>query len=233
MDRRVLTLSSVLMLLGGLGFLQLRGSAEVPPDEVNAPIAPPPRDGLPARGAAPLPSRADAPRRREPSGAGASAVNQGGEGDRAARVDRERVPEPDGGGGDDGSPGAPTDDAPEALRTIWPVDPDGIRGAVLESLPALRECYDAWLRQDPTIEGSLVLEFTIADTDDGRTDTDGTELAGITDLVVRDSTVQHPWMEGCATNVFADLRFDPPADGAMEVTYPLVFESNDGEDGLP
>jgi hypothetical protein len=122
------------------------------------------------------------------------------------------------------------DDVEPMPRTIWSPDRDGIRGAIQENIHELKSCYQAWLRLDPTIEGKIVIEFAIQTADPDDPDApkaeDGTALAQVEELGLA-STVEHAFMEGCVSNVFADLWFSPPDDGRMEVTYPLVFSSEE------
>lgn len=54
---------------------------------------------------------------------------------------------------------------------------------------------------------------------------DGTELAVVEELGIA-SDMEHPFMEGCVSNVFSDLWFSPPPDGRLEVTYPISFRSS-------
>ena len=115
-------------------------------------------------------------------------------------------------------------------RTIWPPDAEGIQGAVRDSNRDLRECYDAWLRLHPEVAGAVKISFAVetADPNDPEAPTaeDGTPLAAVVDMRIV-SDLEHTLMEGCVGNVFGDLWFSPPEDGRMEVTYPLVFSSED------
>ncbi|MDP1830354.1 MAG: AgmX/PglI C-terminal domain-containing protein [Archangium sp.] len=95
---------------------------------------------------------------------------------------------------------------------------DGIRGAVAEELPAIRECYESWLQQYPTLGGKLKVEFTI-------TEIPGRDRAKITRVEIPDGGIGHIPMEGCVRNVFKGMRFEAPRRGEMKVTYPLAFES--------
>lgn len=110
-----------------------------------------------------------------------------------------------------------TTDAP-VVRGVWPTDADGIRSAVREALPDLRQCYDAWLQAHPDLGGTVKASFTIA------ADADGAE-AGVTEVHLQESTVGQPFLEGCVLNVLSALRFEPPPDGPVTVTYPFVLRS--------
>lgn len=106
------------------------------------------------------------------------------------------------------SPPQPT--APHSL------DRDGIRGAIHEKLPELQDCYDAWLQQHPGLGGTLKLSFQITEADGGGV---------VQNIAIIDGGVGHLAFEGCVANVFDGLDFEPPQNGAMNVTYPLVFSS--------
>lgn len=101
----------------------------------------------------------------------------------------------------------------------WPLDRDGIQGAVREALPEVRECYDAWVQQNPSLGGRVTMTFTIEPVV-------GQEGARVTQARVSDQGLGHALMEGCVVQVFEDLRFQAPADGKpMNVTYPLDFSN--------
>ena len=95
---------------------------------------------------------------------------------------------------------------------------EGIRGAVTQELPAIRECYEGWLQQNPALAGKMKVEFTIAEIP-------GRDRAKIMQVVVADGGIGHLAMEGCVRNVFKGMRFEAPRGGEMRVTYPLSFES--------
>lgn len=98
--------------------------------------------------------------------------------------------------------------------SAWPITADGIQGAVAEALPELRACYQGWLIESPELEGRIVVTFFIEDVDG---------LGQITSSDVQESTTGHAAFESCVTSVVRDLAFDPPAAGAVNVNYPLVF----------
>lgn len=102
------------------------------------------------------------------------------------------------------------------------LDKDGIRAAMRSALPEIRECYESWLGLHPTLGGKLVVTLTI-DTDDG--------VEGrISRIAPLDGGVGlgNRTMEGCVLASLADLRFDPPLAGPIDVTYPLFFSSDGG-----
>lgn len=108
----------------------------------------------------------------------------------------------------------------------WPIDRDGIRGAVQEAIPQMRECYEAWVQQNPSIGGRVVVTFTIEAIQ-------GEEGAKVVGAKVGDQGIGHAAMEGCVVNVFEDLRFERPADGKISVTYPVIFSNGEKDAGSP
>lgn len=97
------------------------------------------------------------------------------------------------------------------------LDRNGIQTAVKSALPDVKDCYEAWLAMHQGLSGRLVLTLTI-DTDDG--------VEGrVTRLSFADGGVGNVAFEGCVLSSFADLRFEPPLDGPMNVTYPMLFSA--------
>lgn len=112
----------------------------------------------------------------------------------------------------------PEDVEPLDAGPLHALTRDGIKGAVAEELPAIRECYEGWLQQNPTLSGKLKVEFTI-------TEIPGRDRAKIMQVNIADGGMGHLAMEGCVRNVFKGMRFEAPKKGEMRVTYPLTFES--------
>ncbi len=115
------------------------------------------------------------------------------------------------------SPATPSGGIDGGVR--FPLDKEGIRAAVKSAIPDVKDCYESWLAMNPALGGRLVVKLTI-DTDDG--------VEGrVTRLSLADGGIGNVAFEGCALSSFSDLRFEPPLDGPMNVTYPLVFSSAD------
>jgi hypothetical protein len=64
-----------------------------------------------------------------------------------------------------------------------------------------------------------VASFAIAvpDAEDERDD------ARIDEVSIREGGLGNEFLEGCVLAVFSELSFEPPADGRIEVNYPLRF----------
>lgn len=117
-------------------------------------------------------------------------------------------------------------DTTDGGNPIYAPTNTGIRDAVRASIPELKECYESWLKLSPELKGKTTFSFAIV-TDAGKdAGLPGEEnLAAIREVKLQSSTVGHAFMEGCIARVFEDLRFQPPAGGRLEVTYPLMFDN--------
>lgn len=104
---------------------------------------------------------------------------------------------------------------------VYPLDRDGIRAAVRSGLPEMKDCYEEWLKVQPSLGGRVLVRFTI--------DTDDAVEGRVTKAqLVEDGGMGHLAMEGCVLSVMSGLRFEAPLNGTIDVTYPLVFASTDG-----
>lgn len=111
---------------------------------------------------------------------------------------------------------------------VYAPDATGIRAAMAEATPQIKDCYEAWIRERPELAGKLKLTFTIAqpegEAEAGREDE---RIARVTRVSVADSTVDHALLEGCVMNVTSGLKFDPPEADELTVQYPFVFSTGD------
>lgn len=128
-----------------------------------------------------------------------------------------------------GEPSTPanTREPADANGTAYKIDRDGIRAAIRSQMPEIRECYEAWLQQNPRLQGRMVVGFEISADDAG--------AAEVTQVSLVDGGLGQPFMEGCVLNAFQDLRFEKPPGGGGKVTvnYPITFQLNDAGTGDP
>lgn len=110
----------------------------------------------------------------------------------------------------------PEDLEPLDGGVLHPITRDGIKAAVQQELPQIRECYDAWLRQNPTLAGKIKVQFTI-------TEIPGRDRARVMRVDIADAGFGHVMMEGCVRNVISGLRFERPRGGETRVSYPIDF----------
>lgn len=125
---------------------------------------------------------------------------------------------------DEATPG-PGDVAPVAViqgQSAWPMTKDGIDGAFREVLPGIRGCYEDALQEVPDLEGGFKVLFRV----DDREGIGSVVHVEITDMNSDAFTELHDLpMEDCVMDVMHTLQFDAPADGPVEVRYPLVFNA--------
>jgi len=112
-----------------------------------------------------------------------------------------------------------TDAAPPVLGSLTK---EAIDEGVRDQIPAIRECYQGWLAQNPDLEGTVRLKFVIG------TSEDDPELGVVQSIDVADTTVGHVWMEGCVLSAMEDAQFEAPSSGVVIVTYPFKFSSEEG-----
>ncbi len=115
------------------------------------------------------------------------------------------------------------DDSPDG-GPRFAVDREGIRAAMGDKTPEIRECYEAWLQQNPSLGGTLKVHFRI-------NQPPGKNLAMIDDVDIGDGGLGNVALEGCVLNAIKTIRFEPPPrGGVMEVNYPFHFSSHDEAD---
>lgn len=102
----------------------------------------------------------------------------------------------------------------DELPTPYEFSKEGFRRAIEEKMPEIRECYEAWQKQNPGLAGRLLVGFDIAADNRGAAEVQHVELV--------DGGVGQPFMEGCVLNAFEDIRFEePPGGGQVKVRYPI------------
>lgn len=116
-------------------------------------------------------------------------------------------------------PEEPSTDTPgDQLRraaTIASLD-----AGIKAQLPQIKECYDAWLQQEPDLEGVLKVQFTMI----AGEDEDGEPIGLVADVEVTDSELNNVWMEGCVAGAMEEAELPEPPDGELVVQYPFDFQ---------
>lgn len=88
-----------------------------------------------------------------------------------------------------------------------------IKRIVRANFPRFRACYEAGLKKDPGLRGTVVTRFII--------DTTGAvESASLSGGTLEDGNVK-----SCVRGVFAGLSFPEPESGKVMVTYPLSLDN--------
>lgn len=107
------------------------------------------------------------------------------------------------------------------LDNTTPAGKEDIRKQVTETLiPLVRECYQEVLNHNPTLEGKIILRFTVSGEP---------ELGGLVETASVDeeqSTIKDSSMIECARENSYALRFPPPRNGgSVNVELPIIFRS--------
>lgn len=226
--------------------LNLEGG-KPPPAEFGAPEPPPTRAQLEKREvAAEAPSKAEAPgpEAAQPPTEASATASEGS--NTAAKAPPPRHATVGAEGGPAGSPAAevapglpkvrqarPDVSAEGAGRDeevsepmIWEASREGIVSAIQERIGEIKECYDGWVRIEPSLTGRLETEFVIS------TDPEDPARGKVTEVGVTDADFEHAFMEGCVLHVFEDLRFEPPAKGAVTVRHQMRFSKAPPKEGV-
>lgn len=109
--------------------------------------------------------------------------------------------------------------APAHEVSVWPLNKEGIQGAVGEALPGMKACYDEALARDPALAGRMTLGFTVVDADG---------IGKVTVVELDNGEVADDGMIDCVLDTFEGLQFDPPQGGGeLAVSYPVTFRTED------
>ncbi len=92
---------------------------------------------------------------------------------------------------------------------------EAIRRAFAEARSELQRCYERGLLEVPELEGRVTVRLTI--------DEDG----AVSELDLSDSTLESDDVIACLEARLSTLAFPAHRDGAVTVTYPLIFASNE------
>ena len=117
--------------------------------------------------------------------------------------------------------GQPPNTAAEAQQVpgegVGHLEADYIRDAIGEAVPLLGECYELAREEDDTLEGRLVLQFTIGGEPD---------VGGVVEEVAIDeeSELHHPILDECVRETIYTIELPAPEEGGrVNVTYPVNF----------
>jgi TonB family protein len=86
-----------------------------------------------------------------------------------------------------------------------------VNRALRAGLGKLRQCYEAALRQDPTLRGAILLRFDV--------DPAGT----VRGVRVVQNDLGSSGVDACVARVVGGIAFPQPESGAVHVTVPLTF----------
>ncbi|MBX2801781.1 MAG: AgmX/PglI C-terminal domain-containing protein [Myxococcales bacterium] len=86
-----------------------------------------------------------------------------------------------------------------------------IKEVIRSYAPQIRNCYERQLRKQPSLQGRLVVAFTIEE--DGK----------VSAAAIEDSTLQAEEVEQCLLRQLTDMTFPAPEQPPLEVRWPFVF----------
>jgi hypothetical protein len=95
------------------------------------------------------------------------------------------------------------------LTAMGDIDKSAVKHVVKQNTQKLQTCYEQTLMTNPGVESEVIVKFTIG-IDGGVT---ALEASGIPTELVR-----------CVTIAFKAFRFPKPANGKVDVEYPLSFK---------
>jgi hypothetical protein len=100
--------------------------------------------------------------------------------------------------------------APTAAGGSGLMDPGEVAKVVNQKIGAIKGCYEQALKRDPTLQGKVTIQFTIA---------------GSGKVTSAKATVNElgPQVESCMVSAFMRFRFPPPDGGTITFEYPFMF----------
>lgn len=95
------------------------------------------------------------------------------------------------------------------------IDREEVRQVIRKNLKSIKTCYTDGLKNNPNIEGKVVIEWDIAN--DG-----SVSKAGVKSSALKDEAV-----ENCIVDKVKALKFPaPPTGNVANISYPFVFSKN-------
>jgi len=109
-----------------------------------------------------------------------------------------------------------------ALPPAPTLEKEYIRASVRALIPLIVECYEQGLARDPTLGGSIIVDFTI----EGEPGVGG--VVGESAIDAQGSTLTDPEVRECVQETMFGIEIDPPAGGGVvQVRYPFEFRAAD------
>ncbi len=97
--------------------------------------------------------------------------------------------------------------------TAGKLPPETIKRVIRANFPRFRQCYEAGLKKDPGLKGTVAVRFII--------DTTGAiESASLSGGNMSDGAVS-----SCVLGVYKTLSFPEPESGKVMVNYPIDFQN--------
>ncbi len=93
--------------------------------------------------------------------------------------------------------------------------PEVVKRIVRANFPRFRACYEAELKKDPKLEGTISTSFVINE----KGEPEAVKAGG--------GTMGNATVQACVTKVFTTLSYPEPEGGKVAVTYPIEFKNAD------
>jgi hypothetical protein len=94
------------------------------------------------------------------------------------------------------------------------LDPNMVAREVKSHLGNVKECYEQYLKLDPSLAGKLVVHWTIS------------KKGTVSEVDTEENTFGSVQIADCVKEVVSRWQFPPPTGGSVEVSFPFVFMSH-------
>lgn len=101
----------------------------------------------------------------------------------------------------------------EAPAVDGSLDPNIVAKEVRSRLAAIKGCYERALKRNPNLSGKIQVHWTI------------TPAGTVTGIDIENDSLGDPEVASCIKSLVSRWRFPAPAGGAVEVSFPFVFQS--------
>jgi outer membrane biosynthesis protein TonB len=102
----------------------------------------------------------------------------------------------------------------EAPAVDGQLDPNVVVKEVRARMSAIKACYDRALKRNPNLSGKVVIRWTI------------TPAGTVSGVEVDQDSMGDNEVSGCIKGHIARWRFPAPSGGAVEVSFPFVFQAS-------
>jgi TonB family protein len=102
----------------------------------------------------------------------------------------------------------------EAPAVDGSLDPSLVAKEVKARIGAIKACYERALKRNPNLSGKVVVHWTI------------TAAGTVSGVDIEQDSIGDSEVASCIKQLVARWRFPAPSGGAVEVSYPFVFQSS-------
>jgi outer membrane biosynthesis protein TonB len=102
----------------------------------------------------------------------------------------------------------------EAPAIDGELDPNIVAKEVRARIGAIKACYERALKRNPNLSGKVVIHWTI------------TPAGTVSGVDIEQDTLGDSEVTNCIKQLVSRWRFPAPSGGAVEVSYPFVFQSS-------